>query len=196
MIDRSNIINKLSKMQVLSNEDGLIPAFGVLVNRFPSSIWNRFSFKILGAAGDDLYDEASGLLENAASECGYHTGNGIINSQEFLSIVGDKDLTPEDKIHALYAIVTAFGWADADVIELIPNEKLVVRAKNYYESDIITAFRPTHPFAYMLRGISRAFMDIVYGESYPSGFGTFKCVQTKGLELGDDYGEFIVTKAE
>ncbi len=39
-------------------------------------------------------------------------------------------------------------------------------------------------------------MDIAYGDPYPNGYGKFTCVQTKGIEMGDPYGEFIVTKNE
>ena len=47
----------------------------------------------------------------------------------------------------------------------------------------------------MNRGVTRAFMDLAYGKSYPEGFGTFQCTQTKAIELGDSYGEFVITPA-
>jgi hypothetical protein len=78
---------------------------------------------------------------------------------------------------------------------LVPGEKMVVRAYDYYEADIKDIEEVKHPFAYMLRGISRAFMDLAYGDKlYPNGFGKFKCEQGKAIELGDEYGEFVVTK--
>jgi hypothetical protein len=53
--------------------------------------------------------------------------------------------------------------------------------------------------AYMLRGICGAFMDLAYGGPYDktgkTGLNTFTCQQVKGIECGDDYGEFLVTKA-
>lgn len=77
---------------------------------------------------------------------------------------------------------------------LIPGEKKVVRAYDYYESDVKDTFKPEKPFAYMMKGVCRAFMDIAYGDRpYPYGLGKFKCEQTKGIELGDEYGEFVVT---
>jgi hypothetical protein len=196
-IDRSRAINDLSKIKVKGNEEGLIPGFGVLVNQFPAKLWNLFSAKILQAAGNDLYDDAAGLLENAAAECGYHTGWGIINSEEFKAVIGPMiEKMPEDVLHGAYAVFTAWGWANAEIMELIPNEKMVVRAYDYYESDVKKVFTPRLPFAYMVTGVSRAFMDIAYGDKpYPDGFGKFQCVQTKAIELGDDYGEFVVTKS-
>lgn len=198
-IDRSKAISDLSKIQVQGDEDGLIPAFGVLVNQMPASFWNKFSVKILEAAGEDLYDDAAGLLENAAGECGYHTGFGIINSDEFQSVVGpmiNKETALQDTLEGAYAVFTAWGWAKTEIIELIPGEKMVVRAYDYYESDVKASFKPEKPFAYMIKGVSRAFMDIAYGRApYPDGHGTFKCEQSKAIELGDEYGEFVVTRA-
>ncbi len=52
--------------------------------------------------------------------------------------------------------------------------------------------------AYMIRGVCGAFMDLAYGGDYDStgksGLHSFKCDQVKGIETGDDYGEFVVTK--
>lgn len=196
-IDRKKAIENLSKITVRGNQEGLIPAFGVLVNQFPANLWNLFSAKILEAAGDDLYDDAAGLLENAAAECGYHTGWGIINSEEFKAVIMPMvEKAPEDILHGAYAVFTAWGWANAEIVELVPDEKMVVRAYDYYEADVKENGAPKAPFAYMVRGISRAFMDIAYGDqAYPNGFGKFQCIQTKAIELGDPYGEFVVSRA-
>ena len=192
-IDRQKVIGDLSQLKVRGNNDGLIPAFGVLVNQLPAKFWNKFSEKIIDAAGDDLAEAADGLLENAAAECGYHTGYGIITSDEFNSVVGPMiEKQPEDVLHGAYGVFTAWGWANSEIVELIPNEKMVVRAYNYYEAD---TNNPKRPAAYMIRGVSRAFMDLAYSDAYPKGLGKFKCEQTKGIELGDEYGEFVVTRA-
>ncbi len=192
-IDRKKVIGELSQLKVQGNTEGLIPAFGVLVNQLPADFWNSFSEKILDAAGDDLQDAAEGLLENAASECGYHTGFGIITSEEFDSVVGPMiENKPEDVLHGAYGVFSAWGWANSEIVELVPDEKMVVRAYDYYESDVN---KPKKHFGYMIRGVSRAFMDLAYGDEYPNGHGKFKCEQTKGIELGDKYGEFVVTKA-
>jgi hypothetical protein len=196
-IDRAKAIDDLSKIKVKGNSEGLIPAFGVLIQQLPANFWNLFSMKILRAAGDDLYEDAGGLLENAAAECGYHTGWGIINSEEFKSIVGPMiEKQPEDILHGAYAVFTAWGWANSEIIELVPGEKMVVKVYDYYESDVKDEFKPKAGFAYMIKGVCRAFFDIAYGDkSYPEGFGKYKCEQTKGIEIGDEYGEFVVTKA-
>jgi hypothetical protein len=47
----------------------------------------------------------------------------------------------------------------------------------------------------MIQGVCAGFMDIAYGQAYPDGLNTFDCQQVKGIELGDDYGEFVTTKS-
>ena len=192
-IDRQKIINDLSSLRISGNSEGLIPAFGVLVQQMPAQFWNGFSEKILNAAGEEMYEAAGGLLENAAAECGYHTGYGIITSEEFNAVVGPMiENKPEDILHGAYGVFTAWGWANSEIVELVPNEKMVVKAYDYYESDVPN---PKKHFAYMIKGVSRAFMDLAYSDPYPNGYGKFKCEQTKGIEKGDSWGEFVVTKA-
>jgi hypothetical protein len=98
-------------------------------------------------------------------------------------------------LHAAFAVVTGFGWAKAEIVELDPGEKMVIRAYDYYESDFVHYGKSDGLLAPMLCGISSAFMDLAYGATYPAGEGTFTCQQVKGIERGDDYGEFVITKA-
>jgi hypothetical protein len=195
-IDRQKVISDLSSIRVCGNEDGLIPAFGVLVNVLPTNFWNTFTEKMIASADESNFALVESKLEEAAAECGYHTGWGIINSEEFKSVVQPMiKQIPEDVLHGAYAVLGAWGWADAEIIELQPKVRKVIRAQKYYESEIKDTFPLQHTCAYMLRGISRAFMDIAYGEPYPKGLNTYVCEQTKGIEIGDPYSEFIITKA-
>lgn len=54
--------------------------------------------------------------------------------------------------------------------------------------------------AYMVRGVSAAFMDLAYGGTYDptgkTGLYTFRAKQVKGIETGHPYGEFVVVKAD
>lgn len=196
-IDRKKIIQEMSKVSVIGNEEGLIPAFNVYVQQLPADFWNGFARRIVNYVPEDLVEAAEAMLFNAARECGYHTGYGIITSDEWKEIVAPMvEKAPEDVLHGAYAVFTAWGWAKSEVIEIIPKEKMVVRAYDYYESDIMKYGNASRPCAYMIQGVSAAFMDIAYGDKpYPDGMGTFKCEQTKGIEIGDDYGEFVVTRA-
>ena len=202
-IDRNKVIEFMSKISVEADEEGLIPAFNVLINQWPAAFWNLFSKRMIDAVDDDIKDAVEELLVNAAHECGYHTGYGIITSKEWEAIVGPMVENTEDVLHGAFAVFSAWGWANSEIVELIPGEKMVIRASDYYEADIAEEY-PTKKaprlFAYLIRGVCGAFMDLAYGGDYdPSGekgLYTFRCKQTKGIECGDEYAEFVVVKSE
>lgn len=196
-INREKVIEQLSKLDVKGNEEGLIPGYNVLVNQLPADFWNMFNERISTKVNKSLKKEAEYLLYNCAKECGYNTGYGIITSDEFNSVVGPmiKD-KPEDILHGAYAVFSAWGWAKSEIVELVPREKMVVRAYDYYEADVVKYGKSSKPSAYMISGVSAAFMGLAYGEAYPNGIGAFDCVQVKGIENGDEYGEFVVTPAK
>lgn len=195
-IDRNTVIRDMSQISPESNENGLIPGFNVLVNRAPASLWNNFADLVTNTVDPSLRDSVEFLLVNAAHECGYHTGFGIITSPEWNSIVAPMvEKAPEDVLHGAYAVFTAWGWANSEVVELTPGERMVIRASDYYEADVVDRGASKNKTAYMIRGVSAAFMDLAYGQPYPNGLRTFKCEQTKGIECGDAYGEFVVTRA-
>jgi hypothetical protein len=195
-VNRKLIIDSMSKVQVQANADGLIPAFGVLVNQLPAAVWNNFADLLVSSVSGDLQEAAEFLLMNAANECGYHTGYGIITSEEWKAIVAPTmEGTAENVLHGAFAVFSAWGWGRTEIEELVPGERMVVRAYDYYESDVVDQGADTRMTAHMIRGVCSAFMDLAYGKPYPAGFRTFTCEQVKGLERGDDYGEFVVTKA-
>jgi hypothetical protein len=199
-INRKQIIEAMSKIELVGNEEGLIPACNVLVNQLPTAFWNSFAEKLTLHVDADLREAAEMLLVNAAHECGYHTGYGIITSEEWKAIVAPMvEKVPEDILHGAFAVFTAWGWAKSEIVELVPKEKMVVRAYDYYEADVVSYGASRKHSAYLIRGVSAAFMDLAYGGPYdPTGktaLNTFQCVQTKGIECGDEYGEFVVTRA-
>jgi hypothetical protein len=198
-IDRKKIIDQMSQIEILPDNNGIIEGFGVLVNQMPTTFWNSFAERLTSKASKELLEAKEYLLYNSAHECGYHTGYGIITSDEWKSVVEPmlEDI-PEDILHGAYAVFTAWGWADSEIAELVPGEKMVVRAYNYYEADIRKYGTSKKMSAYMIAGVSAAFMELAYAGDYDvSGkpIGTFECKQVKGIECGDSYAEFIVTKA-
>jgi hypothetical protein len=199
-IDRKKVIELMSQIELVGDENGLIDACGVLVNTLPASFWNSFAERFTRLVEPDMLPVAELLLVNAAHECGYHTGYGIITSEEWKAVVAPMiTQIPEDILHGAFAVFTAWGWAKSEIVELVPGEKMVIRAYDYYETDICHYGRSSKLSSYLIRGVSAAFMDLAYGGPYdPTGktaLRTFQCAQVKGIECGDDYGEFIVTKA-
>jgi hypothetical protein len=188
---RDEVVSALAKIEVTGDEEGLIPAYGVLVNQLPVTFWNLFAERMRAAVPDSLQTALEHDLVNCAYECGYHTGFGILNSTEFAAVV-----TPmvtegaKDVLRGAFAVFTAWGWAKSGITQIKEGERLTVRAQDYYESDS----GGSGMRAYMIRGISTAFFELAYAAPYPNGMGTFTCTQTKGIEVGDAFGEFVVTR--
>jgi hypothetical protein len=188
---RDTVVKSLAKLRIQSDEDGLIPEYEVLVNLLPVSLLNTFSEKILKAAPPEKKEQVEAGLVRAAYECGYHTGCGVITSDVFNEVVIPMVTDGEiDILRGAYAAFTAWGWAKAGIVQIKEGEKMVVRAFDYYEAD----GGGEGLRAYMLRGLSQAFFDLAYADPYPDGMDTFVCHQTKGIEMGDSYGEFVVTR--
>ncbi|HKZ16922.1 MAG TPA: hypothetical protein VJZ16_03840 [Syntrophales bacterium] len=188
---RDTVVNSLAKLRIQSDENGLVPEYEVLVNLLPVSLLNTFSEKILKAAPPEKKEQVEAGLVRAAYECGYHTGCGVITSDIFNEVVIPMVTDGEvDILRGAYAAFTAWGWAKAGIVQIKEGEKMVVRAFDYYEAD----GGGDGLRAYMLRGLSQAFFDLAYADPYPDGMDTFVCHQTKGIELGDSYGEFVVTR--
>lgn len=197
-INRQEIIDKMSQVKVEANEKGIIEGFNVLVQQLPADFWNNFADRLTSKMPEDLLESTEYLLYNAAHECGYHTGYGIMHSDEWAQICEPMLEEDTDALHAAFAVFTAWGWAKTEVVELVPGQKMVIRAYDYYESDVVKYGKSSRMKAFMISGVSAAFMDLAFGGPYDktgkTGFNTFTCKQVKGIEAGDDYGEFVVTK--
>jgi hypothetical protein len=155
----------------------------------PVSLLNTLTERLLAAAPERKAEIEAGLVR-AAYECGYHTGCGIITSEIFSEVVMPMVTEDEkDILRGAYAAFTAWGWAKSGIVQLKEGKKMIVRAFDYYEADS----KGEGLRAYMLQGLNQAFFDLTYAAPYPDGMDTFVCKQTKGLEAGDAYGEFIVT---
>lgn len=188
---RDKVVKELAEINVQGNEEGLIPAFNVYVNQLPAKFWTTFAERMLRATPPERHAEVDAALVNCAHECGYHTGYGIINSEEFKAVV--MPMVTEgavDVLRGAFAVFTAWGWAKSGIVQIKEGEKMVIRATDYYEAD----GHPGHKRAFMIRGVSAAFFELAYGATYPNGINTFDCQQTKGIECGDNYGEFVVTQ--
>ena len=191
-VQRDIVVKKLADIKVES-EEGIIAAYNVLVNLLPVSFWNTFTERIIEAVPSERREEVKARLVHCAYECGYHTGYGIITSEEFKAVVepmvteGAKDI-----LRGAYAVFTAWGWAKSGIVQIKEGEKMVVRAQDYYEAD----GEPGDKRAFMIRGVSAAFFELAYSKPYPDGMGVFECDQIAGIESGDPFGEFVVTKKQ
>ena len=189
-VNRDIVVKNLVGIKVQSQE-GIISAFNVLVNNLPVTFWNNFSNRMVEAVPAEKQEDLKAALVKCANECGYHTGYGIISSEEFRAVVepmvteGAKDV-----LRGAFAVFTAWGWAKSGIVQIKEGERMVIRAVDYYEAD----GAPGDKRAFMIQGVSSAFFDLAYGDPYPDGLGKFTCEQIAGIESGDPFGEFVVTK--
>jgi hypothetical protein len=189
---RDKVVKDLVNITVTHDQDGLIPNFNVLVNQLPTAFWNTFAERMMAAAPPERKPALEQALVQCAYECGYHTGYGIITSQEFKSVVmpmvteGAKDV-----LRGAFAVFTAWGWAKSGIMQMVEGEKMTIRATDYYEAD---GPKGNDRHAFMIRGICTAFFELAFSEPYPNGMGKYQCEQVKGIECGDPFGEFVVTK--
>lgn len=190
-VQRDTVVKDLAKLHFRGDSNGLIEGFNVMVNQLPTAFWNLFSERMMAATPAEKKPELEAALVQCAYECGYHTGYGIITSNEFQAAVMPQVTEgAKDVLRGAYAVFTAWGWAKSGLVQLKDGERMVIRAQDYYEAD----GAPGPNRAYMIRGVSKAFMELAFSAPYPNGMGAFECEQTLGLESGGPYGEFVVTK--
>jgi predicted hydrocarbon binding protein len=194
-IDTDKIIQAVMQGSRIREEKGIIPLFGVYLSMISVQYYNRISYSFEKKAENRKY--AQKLLVEAGQECGYTTFQGIRNSWEWNEVVKPMIETVEDQIHCFVSIAIAFGWGNLVVQEVVPKEKLVIRANDSYEAKgYLDAYgKADAGKCYMLRGVTAALMDLVYGDSYPDGCFKYTAVETQCQAEGAPYCEFIARKA-
>jgi len=195
-IDGNKILHVVMEGSKIRDEKGIIPIFGVYVNLFFVDYYNHLSFEFMKKLGAEREAEAAMLLVQAAQECAYATFQGIRNSREWEEIVEPMLDVKEDQILGFAAVANALGWGEMKVKALVPEEKLVMHVNGWYEAPGYLQFhdRSNSSKCYGIRGVAGAFMDLVYGETYPDGCFTFWAEEPFCLAKGDDCCEFIARK--
>ena len=194
-IDGTKIVHAVMEGSKIRESKGIIPLFGVYLSLFSVNYYNRLSFDFEKEMG--LTHEAENLLVEAAQECGYATFQGIRNSWEWEQIVSPMIESREDQISGFAAVAVAFGWGDLEVNALIPEKKLVIHVSDSYEAaGYLEQYGHSESGkCYMLRGVTGAFMDLIYAKDYPEGCFTFSAIESLCRAKGDDYCEFIARKS-
>ncbi len=194
-IDGDKIIHAVMEGSRIRDAKGIIPLFGVYLSIFFTEYYNRLSFEFEGKMGD-RGDSAADLLVHAAQECGYATFHGIRTSWEWEQLVSPMVEHREDQLIGFTAVALAFGWGDMTVTRLLPEEELVIRVTDSYEASgyLETRGRASSGKCYMLRGVTAAFMDLLYGEPYPDGLADFTAKETLCRAKGDARCEFVAKR--
>lgn len=196
-IDTFKILHAVMEGSRIRDAKGIIPLFGVYLSLFSVEYYNKVSFDFEKRMGASRAKESEVLLVEAAQECGYATFQGIRTSWEWDELVAPMIEKQEDQIHAFAAVAVAFGWGDMEIQELIPGEKLTIRVSDSYEAGgYLKRFGTAGSGkCYMLRGVTAAFMGLVYGEDYPDGCFSYTAEETLCRVKGDRYCEFVARKS-
>ena len=196
-IDVSKIIHAVMEGSKIRESKGIIPLFGVYLSLFSVYYYNRLSFDFENKMGEQREAEAKVLLIEAAQECGYATFQGIRESWEWEQVVAPMVENKKDQISGFVAVAVAFGWGDLAIEDFVPGAKLVLRASDSYEaSGYLEQYGPAKSAkCYMLRGVTAAFMDLVYGGDYPDGCFTFAAQEPSCRVKGDSHCEFIARRS-
>lgn len=201
-------------LPIEGNDDGAINAFGVLLTRMYANYYTAISYKYLkameaeiGEMGTEIAEE---LLIESGHVCAFHTFGGIMESNEWNALIKPTLNDKADWVHGITACLNALGWGKLEVIDLVPNEKLVLRVHsgyelNYYLNNYESSERPKAMFK---TGAAAGIMNLIYHgdittnpeltpEYYNKVFkteGRFVGKQTKCRSLGDDYDEFVAER--
>jgi predicted hydrocarbon binding protein len=195
-IDGIKIVQAVMEGSRIRDAKGIIPTFGVYLSLFFVEYYNQLSFQFERECEKKPGKKAPSLLVEAAQECGYATFQGIRNSWEWEEVVQPMIEKKEDQIYGFTAMAEAFGWGGLKVMEIVPDEKLVIRVSDSYEA---TGYLQQYDRAesgkcYMLQGVVAAFMDLLYGEDYPDGCFTFVTEEIFCRAKGDRFCEFVAKK--
>ena len=196
-IDGTKIIHAVMEGSQIRESKGIIPLFGVYLSFFSVGYYNKLSFGFEQKLGKDREAEAEALLTKAAQECGYATFQGIRNSWEWDEIVSPMIDKKDDQISGFAAVAVAFGWGDIEVKEILPEKKLRIQVNDSYEaSGYLERYgEATSGKCYMLRGVTAAFMDLIYGAPYPDGCFDFVAEEPLCRAKGDPFCEFVAGKS-
>ncbi len=194
-IDTDKIVHAVMHGSRIREEKGIIPLFGVYLSMISVQYYNKISFSFEEKVKNRKYAET--LLVQAGQECGYATFQGIRSSWEWDEVVRPMIENLEDQIHCFTSIAIAFGWGGLAIKELVPAKKLVIRANDLYEAKgyMETYGKADSCKCYMIRGVTGAFMDLVYGGDYPDGCFQYAALETHCQAKGDPYCEFVARKA-
>ena len=196
-IDGTKIIHAVMEGSQIRESKGIIPLFGVYLSLFSVNYYNKLSFGFEQKLGKQREAEAEALLTEAAQECGYATFQGIRNSWEWEEIVYPMIDKKDDQISGFAAVAVAFGWGDIEVKEILPEKKLRIRVNDSYEASGYLERYGTAASGkcYMLRGVTAAFMDLIYGADYPDGCFDFVAEEPLCRAKGDPFCEFVAEKS-
>lgn len=209
-IDVNGVLGALSQLPLIGNEEGLIPAFGVLLTRHFASYYNGLSYGLLNSMYESGVDIGRELLIEAGHQCAFNTFGGIMVSPEWDAVVLPQIQNQEDWVYGITAVVNALGWGQWQVTDLVPDQKLTMRVTNGYETAGFKAHyhQNNDTTCFLAQGGVAGIMNLVYAghiankptldqafyDQLFAGNHRFMATETKCMSRGDDCCEFVATR--
>lgn len=200
-IDEERIIDAMSDMKFIGNEEGLVSAFGVYLATMPSDFYNRITYNFereLQRFEMGLHRGVRELLIYAGVVCGLNTIGGLMRSQKWTALVEPMIKNKEDKIYGMTAVANVRGCGKLQVMDIVPGKELVTRVYNSYEAlGYLEMFgRAGEPKCYTLTGAIASMMELAYTDEKLQGKYDFIAEETNCVAKGGPYCEFVVRKNE
>jgi len=239
-VDEDAIIAAVGTLPLYGDDNGLIPAFGVYLTRHYADYYNLVSFRFEEALAHALsthkylgkmlwyeypslffYKDKFGhlqghalaqtLLIEAGHICGFNTMGGIMRSDPWYQLVVQQLHCKEDWLTGIIACINALGWGIWRIAEIVPNERLILRACYPYESlGYLRIYGKTadHPIDYLMTGIGASLMNLLYTADITAkpeltlefyyqvsrSKDRFWGRQTRCMVQGDPYSEVVVER--
>ena len=166
-VDYDGILNAVSGLPLVGNEEGMIPAFGVYLTRHYANYYNRISFeflhKLVAQFGDEGRDVATPLLVEAGHVCAFNTFGGIMLSTEWDALIRPSLKSQEDWVHGIVAVVNALGWGRWQVTNVSAKEAEFVLHDDYESVGYQAMYgKSDYPVSFLAEGGVAGIMNLVY----------------------------------
>jgi hypothetical protein len=212
-VDREGIVKALTGMDILGNEEGLIPAFGVYLTRMYADYYNRISFAfeeaMVGMAGEQGIEVSKNLFIEAGHVCAFNTFGGIMTSPEWDGLILPSLKTKEDWVYAMTSAVNSLGWGHWQVKSCSEQAAEFIIFNDYESVGFKSMYgKAEHNISYLATGAAAGIMNLVYfgdvaskpaftPEFYNKLFKSNDSYQFEAHECsakGDDFTRILVKK--
>jgi hypothetical protein len=175
--------------------------FGGTLDRLPASFWERFEESLNGSNAEEVLEASEWSLMQSARDMGYDAGLEVFEAVGAKTLAPALDFDEASGSHALratFCALSGIGMDDCEVVEFVPFERLVLRIYGYWGLLMPGPGRTRRRGTLVARGLCAAVMDVAYGdhrrESGRTEVANFSCRQSRSVERGDSFDEFVTTR--
>ena len=196
-IDENKIHEALSKSPICGNENGLIPAFGVLMTNGPADYYSLLNIQYMEEMVNiGLANTAKNMLELISENCAMNSFRRILHSEEWNELLAPMVKNDNDKVSGLFTLINHLGWGAWYIKEHTPGQSLTIASSNSYSGLGYLKWRGRSETSkcYCHAGFSVGIMELIYGQgAAEQRYGTYLAEENDCIATN---GELCVIKAE